>query len=448
LEFLVKDNILIIPKPLIIIFTPFFIFSIMNHPHSNFQRRLSSTTKIFRLSIYLGLLCSLLSLPGCNAIRSIPLPTGGVIDDVLNKTNAVIFLIDRTINQLGGEVTNFNQIMDDAVDQIRLLDDVVANQIKNAQDAANNFVASSSAEIRCSFAFTIDFLVQKLENIKTSLKGEEAPALEPKICTATPEIVDMNRPPNDRNNVSISGYFFKDSPEKLVLYRVNQGGSMVNYTSKLSISSDYKVIINLGQNGIPLSSDTEKLQLTWNGMIISEIPVIQAIPEPCFQKQRTITNISSVKMTPQYGPNFFNGKEGNRNFRGKGPCTFIRVKLFTSNGGRALYANIFVRMYECPDKMEFTQWDYTYGEQTKIVKLADADPGFRIKSISTSSWATIENVDKEKNRTELISGEGPVRTVLIQGDVSGNDLTGPSYVDINFNNISVVYEEIGNCVPN
>jgi hypothetical protein len=140
-------------------------------------------------------------------------------------------------------------------------------------------------------------------------------------------------------------------------------------------------------------------------------------------------------------------KLGDLEFAGNGPCTRGTVSIFTRDNGKELWARGFVRMWECPDDYSQIKSDYTYGDKQQEIKLVDADLGWRIKMIKETTNASFQNIDKDANTTENISGSGPVSNYKILGDASGNDL-GSSRVEISFKSIKVTLEELGDCIQN
>ena len=392
--------------------------------------------------IKLILLLSFLSLISCDALKRIASDALDVVTNIGNDANQTL---DQAINDLNGNAANYADIMQEAINKID--NQEIKNQLENALDAANHIVASSGTEIRCSIQFTADYLIKRLNSIKASILGTPIPEVEPEICNVTPSVIDMNRPVNQRNSIAITGYFMNENFRAYQLYLYNLNGSSQNKTSSLSVSSDFKLIINLGNNGITLSDQSQKLVLKWKTFVLTEIPIIQAEPEPCNIRDRTLNNLPSLVVYPDHEICPWNNKKGDLEFNGNGPCTTGHVSLFTRNAGRELWARARVLMWECPDDITKYKHDYTYGSKTKEIKLRTVDHGWKIKSINVSTFDQFQDIDKHPDRTYSLAGGGPVLNYLINGDFYGDDL-GKSRVEISFKTIRVTLEEIGACISN
>ena len=256
----------------------------------------------------------------------------------------------------------------------------------------------------------------------------------------------MNRPANQRNLITLTGYFLNEDFRKYKLFLFNQNGSSSNRTSSLSASTDFKLLVNLGSSGITLNENSAKLVLKWNNIIISEIPVLQRQPEPCRVREREFTGLPTMVLYPEHKKDpRIDKPKGDKEFQGHGPCTTGNVSIFTRNNETELWARAFVRMWECPDDLTKMRYDFTYGDKTLEMKLVTADAGWRIKMIKETTHVYFQNIDRNADRTETISGSGPVLRYLIQGDTSGDDL-GSSRVEITFKPIKVTLEEVGDCI--
>ncbi len=381
----------------------------------------------------------LLGVNSCDVIKKVADEFGDIVTNMGNDTNQIL---DQAINDLNGNAENYGQIMQEAIDQIDNQD--IKAQL---QDALDNAIVTASTEIKCNIQFTADYLVKRIRAIKAEFNGTAPPAEEPRVCTVIPSAVDMNRPASQRNLVTITGYFLNEDFRKYKLFHYTINGSRSNKTSSLSISTDFKLIVNLGSSGITLTDNSGKLVLMWNDILVSEIPIIQHQPEPCQIRERTLTGLPKMVLYPQHKKDPRINKKGDKEFSGHGPCTTVSVSIFTRNNGTELWATAFVRMWECPDDLSKSRSDHTYGDRTKKIKLTTVDAGWRIKTIKEPLNDYFQNIDKNADRTESISGSGPVSSYKIQGDTSGDDL-GSSRVEITFKSIKLTLEELGDCIQN
>ncbi len=393
--------------------------------------------KFLNLTFYSVIVITIMTISGCDLLKKIQ----NAIDTLNNLGNNTNVVLDQAASDLNANASNFEQIMQEAINKIN------SNTIKaQLQDALNNAIVTTSTEYRCDISFTADYLIKRIKAIKASLNNSPVPVEEPHICNNLPSLIDMNLPANNRNKIDVTGYFLNQDFSKYKLYLQSTNGSKTNKTSCLTASTDFKLNINLGSNGIIITNTSDKIILMWNNNVLSEIPVVQRLPEKCQLVDRTLLNLPKLVLTPVHQKNVCPGK-GDLEFDGHGPCTQGYVNIFTRNDGKELWASAKVDMWECPDDLTLCRSDYTSGSISKELKLATMDAGWRIKVIkeTTNDWFT--NIDRICDQSESVSGSGPVSNYLIFGDFSGDDI-GSSRVEITFKSIKVTLEAIGDCVRN
>jgi hypothetical protein len=228
----------------------------------------------------------LIGISSCGAIRSI----ADAIKNSLNDTNQIL---DQAVNDLNGNAANYGHIMEEAIDKIDSQD--IKAQL---QDALDNAIVTASTEIKCNIQFTADYLVKRIKAIKAKLNNSPVPPEEPQICTVIPSIIDMNRPPNQRNAVMITGYFLNEEFSKYKLYHFTINNLKSDRTTSLSVSTDFKLVVNLGSSGITLDQNSGKLVLMWDNVVVSEIQVVQHQPEPCDIREREFINLPKLVIYP------------------------------------------------------------------------------------------------------------------------------------------------------
>jgi hypothetical protein len=396
--------------------------------------------QVFRKS-RICLLCTLfiLSISSCSILNKL-LDIGSAIVNTLNNVNVVL---DNTTNNLNSNAANFTQIMEEAIQSIK--DQNIKAQLQAALD---NAIVTASTEIRCDVQFTADYLIRRIQAIKAQYNHQPVPISEPKVCTVLPSIIDMNLSPNQRNLVQVTGYFLKDDFSKYKLFHHTSTGVITNRTSCLSANTDFKLQINLGSSGIVMDKNSSKLVLMWDDDIVSVIPVVQRQPVPCELRERELVNLPKMMVYPEQKKDpRLNKDKGDKEFDGHGPCSIGSVSIFTRNNNTELWARVFVRMWECPDNLNKSHSDYSYGDKTVEMKLVTTDFGWRIKKIKQTTSESFQNIDRVCNDTENFAGSGVVAQYLILGDTSGNDL-GSSYVQVTFRPVKVTLEKIGDCISN
>lgn len=361
-------------------------------------------------------------------------------DGVLSRADSSIAVIEKALGDISANAGNFESIMEEAIGEVS------DSGIKaDLQDVLDKAIVTTSTELRCDIQFTGDYLEKRLKIILAKLKKTSPPVMKPRVCTVIPATIDMNRPPNSRNQVMITGYFLSEDFSKYQLMLYNSGANPINVTRHLSSNTDFKLVANLGSNGIQLTDRSNKLVLKWNNQLVSEMQVIQPVIEPCNIRERNLTGLSKIVLVPQHkaAPGF---SKGDREFAGNGPCVSGWIQLYTKNSGRELWAESYVQMWECPDNLGKIREDYTYGDIRKVHKITTADNGWYFKSIKDNRIDRFEFIDND-HHPNTIAGEGPVSNYKIIGDTGGADI-GESRLEITLKSIAVTLEEYGDCIRN
>jgi hypothetical protein len=363
------------------------------------------------------------------------------VDTLNNQGNNINATLDQAMGDLNANAANYEQIMREAIDKIN------SQTIKaQLQDALNGAIVTAGIEYKCSLSFTADYLIKRIRDIKSTLNNVTPPIENPVVCTLLPDYIDMNLPVNVRNKTEITGYFLNQYFNGYKLYHYYKNGSKNNVTQFINAISDFKLFINLGSNGVVLTTESDKLVLEWNGNIITTISIVQKTIEPCQLRDNTLQNLPAMTITPVHetvGCN--NGAKGDREFNGNGPCTTGWVNIFTANDGTEIWAEGKVEMWECPDDYNLCRSDYTSGVGYAKIKLTNVEAGWRVIQINDATHDWFQNIDRICDQSESVAGSGPVSSYLIFGDYNGDDI-GSSHVVVYFKNIKVTLEKIGDCI--
>jgi hypothetical protein len=405
-----------------------------------YKKNSISISGLKRCIFALMLILILITTGGCK-IADWLFGVDDILDELTNITNDTNIILEQAIQDLNANADNYGHIMEEAIDDIS--DANIKEQLK---DALNHAIYMASSEIRCNIRFTADYLIHRIKTIIAIINNQDPPIDEPFVCNALPSEINMNLPANQRSFVNVTGYFLNEAFDKYRLVLKSTTGSLTDRTSELSVSSDFKLVIDLGATGITLNNNSDNLILKWDENLVTDIPVIQRLPELCNVKERSLVNLPKMVIYPEHKKSPW-AKKGDKEFNGNGPCTTGSVSIFTRNNQTELWVRGYVQMWECPDDLARIKSDYTYGDKTKEIKLASSDTGYRFKRIKDARYDSFQNIDKREDRTESVSGSGPVAQYLIHGDTSGDDL-GSSRVEITFKAISVTLEELGDCIRN
>lgn len=138
-------------------------------------------------------------------------------------------------------------------------------------------IAATGQEFRCNTDFVGQRVKERLLQIKARITGQSVPTFSPVFCNPVPEIIDYESVMSGRlTAVKIYGYNFGDiSPMRLV---IENDGESTDVTSKVDYPGSYVITINLGHNGVPLSSASDRLIFYWQDKKIYTIGVAQ--PQP------------------------------------------------------------------------------------------------------------------------------------------------------------------------
>jgi len=193
---------------------------------------------------------------------------GCTLSPPLNNTNEIV---DKAMSDINGNPENYNKIMQEAIYKVEDTD--MKAQLK---DALGNAIVMGSTEIKCPTMFIGDYLTKRLRVIKAAYIKKPLPPLEPRLCRFAPTEIDMNLSADSRNTITVTGYFLNEDFSRYKLYHYTKDDTTrFNETSHLSVSTDFKLTINLGNDGIALNENSAKLRLMWENKLIVEIPVIQ-----------------------------------------------------------------------------------------------------------------------------------------------------------------------------
>lgn len=358
----------------------------------------------------------LLIMAGCGLKKQID-------ETVSNATTEAINVIDDAIADLSSESANWREIMQQAINEFP---DEIQSTIKNElTDLLNRAVAATGAEVRCNADFVRNRLTQGLQNLKAKILGNKPPALEPQLCNVIPLAIDTELPPVRRNKIEFYGYDFDQTQVKVFL---QNGDQEVDISRFLDQPTHYHMTLNLGGNGVPIGSNSQRILLKWNDRNISSIGILQQAVDVCRSRFENYVP-SNVSFIPPH-------TNGDREYNGNGPNISCRVRII--NRRTQVDAEIYMRARE-------TKSDWTEAKGTKTITLFEADPGWEIANIigpTESAYSFRDNDHKLDN----FEGSGPVRTFTFMGDGEGDDAGIHTIVSIAFNRLRLELKENRDCV--
>jgi hypothetical protein len=344
----------------------------------------------------------------------------GHADDL---TETVTSSLDNAIGNLNANSANYQEILQKLIAELPSeVQSTITNEVSNL---LNRTIAAAGAEVRCDVDFFRIRVQQALQRIRAKFMKQNLPPYEPQFCDVVPLAIDMNLPAERRPKLEFYGYDFDMAKIQVVLV---DGANQIDVSNKLDQPTHYHMTLNLGSNGVPLTTNSSRIILRWNNRDISSVSVIQKAPVICqtsffqFQPDR-------ISYMPPY-------TRGDKEFDGNGPNIYSNVNLI--NLGNQLIARIYMKAVE-------TSSDWTTAEGTKDFVIYTADPGRRIEAVVTAGSASYSYTDNNHDMDEF-PGAGPVRKYSFMGDGSGDDVGYHTRVEIDFTNIRVQLKETGDCI--
>jgi len=349
------------------------------------------------------------------------LTAGCSFEDPINKAIAVL---DKAINEMSYANADWETILQESRDQ---LTDSAQSSIRNeVSNTLNRAVAASSIEFRCDADFIRKRALQDLIRIRAKLKGQSVNPLEPVFCQAVPNNIDLNLEPASRPIIEFDGYDFDATPRPQA-FLLQKNGALLDVSQYLSITHHYQMTLNIGGNGVPISDQSEKIHLKWNGTLLSEIPVVQP---KCKIK------------TVDYSPSSFTHQPphtwGDTDYAGAGPE--VSFDAYIKYDANRVYAPIYMRAIE-------TESDWTMADGWATVILYEPPPGWKVIDISPKSDVHHHYIDSNHANDVFWLGSGPIRRLEYVGDTNGDEAGTMTKVTIDWNQFHIKLQQTGNCIP-
>lgn len=385
-------------------------------------------TRIFKsASLSAGFVIILLFINSCNGCYNLDVFPDETMPGAegltkLSLEKSVSYL-DKAMKSLDVASANWQDILQKLITDLpEEVQSTVTNEVSNL---LTRTVAAAGAKVFCTVDFIPNRVKQALQRIKSKFLNQALPSLEPHLCLTNPEAIDMNLSADRRNKIEFFGYDFDITEIQVILFN---GTNQINVSDKLDKADHYHMILNLGLNGIRLSSASTRIVLRWNDRDMWTIQIIQPEPDICdtYHVHKQFNDIS-------YAPPLV---KGDREFNGNGPNIFANVRLI--NGGNRLIARVYMRAQE-------TRSDSTTGEGFKEYTLYTTTSGKIIQTVLSDLYCEKYYTDETVYVDEFY-GYGPVRLWTFIGDTRGDDVERGTKVKISFNKIGLVLKDTGSCV--
>lgn len=356
---------------------------------------------------------------GCGALQSIR----ETAEDV---TGATVSTLNGAIDALERNSASWQTVLQDAMAE--LTEDAQSTVRNELSTLLARSVAATGTELRCNIDFIGTRVRQALQRIRARLLGQELPPPEPALCAVVPPAIDMALEPERRNRLEFFGYDFDTTP---ITVRLHDQTSTIDVSSHLDRLTHYHMTLNLGANGVPLSSASNRITLEWEGEQISSIPVIQPVTPVCREQTVEYARTTYLSFTPPHTG------MGDREYAGHGPEVWATARW------ELVGDQVSVRLWM---KAQETRSDWTTAEGVRVEPYYTAPPGWRIERVVGDVESSAHYVDTDHNLDRVGGGpSGPVKEFVFRGDRRGDDAGTYTGVDVYFNPLTVELVEVGDC---
>ncbi len=180
--------------------------------------------------------------------------------------------LDDLIRKLESQSENWQALLEETKDTlIKEGQSTVANEVSNV---LSNAISDIGIQARCTVNFLVDRVKEELIQIRASLTGEHV-SPSPGFCMPIPDVIDMNLSAERRTHYRIDGYNIDVKDIELFLIQID--GSRIDVSNQLGNPTDYLLTIDLGGQGVPLSSESDMLELILPNGRTRPINIIQPI---------------------------------------------------------------------------------------------------------------------------------------------------------------------------
>lgn len=371
--------------------------------------------------IVIIILCLLLACLTFTAGCDIPNPFAIFEDPVKQAVN----VLDDAIRRLDDSNANWQSILTETRE--KLTDEAQSTIRTEVDNVLQRGIAASGGEFRCDYDFIRNRVRQDLIRIRAGLTGETIPPVLPALCHVVPNNIDMSLEANRRSLITFFGYDFDTNPRPKV-FLLTADGSSLDITQYLSVTHHYEMTLNLGQNGVPLSTTSTRIILKWNEEILSEIPIIQPSLPEC--------KTDNIRFRPNHITYVPPHTYGDREFDGNGPSVVCVVHLF--NRGDYVQAGVFMEAKE-------TESDWTTARGSRYYTIYTPPIGWKVIKV-VPEHEEIEYTDDDHAEDIFFMGGGVVDRFVFIGDTKGSEAGTDTQVTVWFNELQFTIKQYINCV--
>lgn len=321
-------------------------------------------------------------------------------------------LINKAVGDITNQSADWRQVLERTINDLpKDVQSTVRNELNSLLQRG---IAAAGAEGRCDIDFIGDRVLQGLIRIRAGLLGQESPVREPKLCSADPTLIPMaefEADPSRFPSINLYGYDFDVQPDMQVLLTENGVVTDVtrdrNGVKHLNLQGHYRMVLNLGPNGVRLTRQSQKISVVWDGKPLAEIPVNQSRPR-CVVRSHPIDGIGTSVVRARL-------LAGDPEFGTNQPHVDAGVRLM--NQGTHVDAEVWI------DAVEARNGD-THGSGRSVFTIYSPPDGWKVHRIVTPDSDSIgyyHDTDWEMDPF-VRAGAGPVALFRVWGDTHGWDV--------------------------
>jgi hypothetical protein len=385
------------------------------------------------------IICLALLLSGCG-ITSQLAQTNVELRNAVNS-------FDRGINALSRESADWQVVLQEL--QENLVEDTQSTLRVEITNLMRTGLLGAGGEFRCDADFLRirterelrrirNDLVQILNSISTNVNFplvEEIP-VEPFICSAVPVAIDAGLDAERRAILDVYGYDMRSLPINAEVLDAN--GNRRNVTTSLGIISDQHMVLDLTEGGAAIKEDDRRVVFRWNAEPQSVIRIFTASAgKPRCETRTEEVTLDNQTFIPPH-------REGDKDFKGHGPCVKFTFNIVRDIERTSLYARLWMKAFECDDSFSKPKSDNTraQGWATNVQILNLTEPGEQIIGHNMLDYTqhTYIDDDHEDDIFNFASSNYPFEQLTFVGDTDGNEAGTRTGVDVNFRTIKVTVE--------
>ncbi|NJO17825.1 MAG: hypothetical protein HC877_19470 [Thioploca sp.] len=345
-------------------------------------------------------------------------------EKISGSINNAVNIIDEGIQRFDRGQRDWQGILKDVS---RDLERVGEQTISKAVSGISEGIVLTGIETKCTVDFLRDRVKEDLIRLKGVLTGE-TPVLIPKLCVPNPSTIDFISVKNGQQKaIKIDGYNL--DVNKIEVALVDNFGNESDISSSLTTPSPYLITLNLSDNRINLSQDSQKVVFKLSNetrKTISEISIIQPPKKELYVNLQLLTNSSreiAYFIPPKVG-------QGDSDFH-KRVDIITKVELHISNDRNKIEARLYMRAYE-------GRHDWTKSEgYSNWEEVYRTEPGWELTRIFSPPFETFQYLDETCCHTDLHWGKNLVELWTILGDTDGSEAGTRTGVSVSFKQVQV-----------